>query len=238
MLTSAAIVPAAPVLVPEVAQGAAPETDDCRQAIDMALGEALSHGPHAVVVVGAGTGTRQHDGGSLGSLASVGVDLRTRLGDGLAHASKPGLPLALTLGAWMLRRAGWSGPVSGLEVAADEDPLVCRALGTSMADDPAPLALVVVADGTARRGPKAPGYTDERAGAFDDAWVRAVVDGDVAGLAAIDPATAVALMMAGRSPLQVLAGAAGTAPCTAHLHYRDDPYGVQYLVATWLRPDG
>jgi len=211
---------------------------DCRRAIDAALEHILAPAPQAVVVVGAGTRTRRYESGVRGSLAPVGVDVRVHLGGDAATDSAPLLPVSLTLGAWMLERAGWSGRTSALEVATDEDPQVCRALGEALADDPSRLALMVVADGTARRGAKAPGYTDERAAGFDEGWVRAVAAADAAGLAAIHPHQAEDLMMAGRAPLHVLAAAAGTTPASSELLYSDDPYGVQYVVATWRYPRG
>lgn len=238
MLSAAAIVPAAPVLVPELAQGARSELDGCRAAIGAALAQVLTPVPQLVVVVGAGDRTRRHESGTPGSLACVGVDVAVRLGVGQADASTPPLPLSLTLGAWVLGRAGWSAQVTGLELAADEAPQVCLGAGAALADDPARIVLLVVADGTARRGPKAPGYTDERALGFDERWVRAVAAGDADVLATIDPGEADELMMAGRAPLQVLAGAARGLSFRADLLYRDDPYGVQYVVATWRRGRG
>ena len=93
--------------------------------------------------------------------------------------------------------------------------------------------LLVVADGSARRGPAAPGYTDPRAHALDRSWVDALAEGVPAGLAALDPDLCADLLMSGRAPLQVLAGAAGSRAWAGELGYADDPYGVQYAVATW-----
>ena len=41
-------------------------------------------------------------------------------------------------------------------------------------------------------------------------------------------------MMAGRAPLQVLAGAAQGRTWRGALVWDGDPYGVQYAVASWL----
>ena len=62
-------------------------------------------------------------------------------------------------------------------------------------------------DGTARRSVSAPGYLDERAAPFDAAVERAVRDGDLPALAALDPALAADLLAAGRPAWQALAGA-------------------------------
>jgi hypothetical protein len=247
VLTSATVVPAAPVLVPEVAQGAVGELDDCRQAIDSALDAMLAQAPDVVVLVGAGVRTVRHGDGARGSMRPVGVDLSVSLGPtGVASARRdslppaqppvppPSLPVSLTVGAWLLTRTAWVGPVSGLEVAAAAAPQVCLGVGVGLADDRSRTALLVVADGTARRGPKAPGYTDERADAFDRGWLGAVGRADAESLAILDPGLAEELMMSGRAPLQVLAGASQGRTWAGELLYADAPYGVQYAVAQWL----
>jgi hypothetical protein len=87
-------------------------------------------------------------------------------------------------------------------------------------------------DGSARRGPKAPGHFDPRAAAFDAGVERAIRAGDLKALLAIDPALARSLMATGRPAWQVLAGALAAQATAADVHYADDPFGVAYLVAT------
>ena len=90
-----------------------------------------------------------------------------------------------------------------------------------------------MADGSARRGRRAPGHLDERSAPFDAEVERAVRDGDLEALLAIDPVLARELMATGRPGWQVLAGAlAGTAAAACEIRYRDDPFGVAYLVAS------
>lgn len=247
MLHGAVVVPAAPVLVPQVAQGAAPELSDCRAAVLAALDEVLGHRAQGagcdapvqrVVVVGPGASTRRHAPGARGSFRSVGVDLEVATGVHDPHAAP--LPLSLTIGAWMLGCVGWVGETLGVEVAETESPAVCSGLGSGLADESGRTVLLVMADGTARRGPSAPGYTDPRSIGYDDGWIDAVASVDVGALAGLDVALAQDLMMAGRAPLQVLAGAAATAAAAwqADLRWTGDPYGVAYAVATWRRVHG
>ena len=77
----------------------------------------------------------------------------------------------------------------------------------------------------------APGYLDERAVPFDDAVERAVRDGDLAALAALDSGLARELMVTGRPTWQVLAGAWGPDKPAAEILYADAPFGVAYVVA-------
>ncbi len=119
-------------------------------------------------------------------------------------------------------------------VSEDEPPAGCRKLGAGLAATSQRTALLVLGDGSARRGPKAPGAFDPRAAAFDASVERAVRAADLDALLAVDPALARDLMATGRPAWQVLAGAlAGTAPA-AHVRYADDPFGVRYLVASLM----
>lgn len=236
MLVSAAVCPAAALVIPEVAQGAAGEMDQCRTACRQAVEDMLAAHPDLVVAVGAGLRTIGHPSGSVGTLAPIGVDLQAMLGapDAPEPPRPPALPRSLTIAAWLLGRGGCSVATVGQEVATDESPTACASLGAEVAGGAAQrVGLLVMADGTARRGPRAPGYTDERAAGLDEVWVRALAEPEPSALAALDPGLCSDLMMEGRAPLQVLAGAVGSTPVTAHLGYADDPYGVQYAVASW-----
>ena len=103
------------------------------------------------------------------------------------------------------------------------------ALGRARARNGA--VMLVMGDGSARRSVSAPGHLDDRAVPFDDAVERAVRDGDLAALGALDPGLARELMVTGRPAWQVLAGAWGPEKPATQVRYADDPFGVAYLVA-------
>ena len=138
------------------------------------------------------------------------------------------LPLSLLVGLWLLA----TPPDRMLAVAADAPPDECAKLGAEAVAG-APVALLVMGDGSARRHEKAPGYADPRAAPFDRRVAGALAAGDPAVLAALDPGLAADLWVAGRAPWQVLAGAAGPSRRAAVLRYDDAPYGVGYFVASW-----
>jgi hypothetical protein len=145
------------------------------------------------------------------------------------------LPLSVTVGVWLLRQAGWSGPVRARVVTENATPTECADLGARLAGYPAPTVLLVMGDGSASRDEKAPGSLDPRAVPFDTAVADALASVDTAALAALDPALARELFAAGRAPWQILAGAveADARPWKGELRSAEAPYGVGYLVATW-----
>lgn len=92
--------------------------------------------------------------------------------------------------------------------------------------------LVVVADGSARRGEKAPGYLDERAAGLDAELVAGLRSADPERLLALDADLCAELLVHGRAPLQVAAAAmarSGPMRC-ADLSW-EDPFGVLYVTA-------
>ncbi|MFJ9079261.1 class III extradiol dioxygenase subunit B-like domain-containing protein [Streptomyces sp. NPDC102278] len=233
MLVAAAVCPAPPLLVPEVAAGAAAELGDARTACSDALAVLAASRPDLLVVVGAAD--QDHGGpypeGARGSFRGHGVELNVQLGDG--DEGPRVLPTSLAVGAWLLRRARWgAAPVEGLGVAELEAEQCLRA-GRDLAARDARVALLVMGDGSACRTLKAPGYLDERAAGFDAAAARALGSADTTALAALDVDLARRLKAAGRAPWQVLAGAAEGAGLDGRLLYEDAPYGVSYFVAAW-----
>ncbi|WP_406089063.1 class III extradiol dioxygenase subunit B-like domain-containing protein [Kitasatospora purpeofusca] len=231
MLVAAAVCPCPPLLVPEVAAGASAELEPLRAACDEALGAVLAAGPELLVVVGTGPEAEVWTEGGAGSFHRYGVPLVAALPGGRAEG--PELSPALTVGAWLLGRAGTAVPTHACAVPADAPADRMLGLGQGLAGLADRVGLLVMGDGSACRSLKAPGYLDERAEDYDAALARALGTADTAALAALDPGLAAELKAEGRAPWQVLAGAAEGAGLTARLGYQDAPYGVGYLVASW-----
>ncbi len=238
MLVAAALCPCPPLLVPEVAGGAAAELDGLRAACSDAVGVLAAARADRLVVVGP---AEPADGGAFkegapGSFAGFGVDLSVRLGapEGEGAAEGRQLPPSLTVGAWLLERADWQGvPVTALGVGEPLEPEKCLGAGRQLAASAERVALLVMGDGSACRTVKAPGYFDERAEGFDAELARMLGTADAAALGALDEEPAQSLMVSGRSSWQVLAGAAEGAGLGGALLYEEAPYGVGYFVATW-----
>lgn len=223
MIVGVAFVPATPLLVPEVAQGAASELDDlraaCRTAIKRACAEA-----ERVVIVGEGPQLHAYGSDCRGTLAGYGVPFEISLGrDG---TGPPELPPALTVGAWLVHDA----------LAADVPPICALSTdGASFGADRMPpvdkAALVVVGDGSARRSTAAPGYLDPRADPFDAAVADVLRTGDAHALR-VDAELARHLLAAG-APAWAAAARLVTGSYDAQLLYDDAPCGVGYFVAAW-----
>jgi hypothetical protein len=244
MLVAAAVCPCPPLLVPELAAGAAPELDAARAACTDALGVLAAAQPDLLVIVGPGahepTGAGEHSGpetypeGTRGSFRGFGVDIDVRLGADEGEEDERRLPYALAVAAWLLERTGWSdAPIEGLGVGEPLAPERCIHIGRDIGGRAERVALLVMGDASACRSLKAPGYLDERAAPFDAEIARALGTADAAALATLDVGLARELKVSGRAPWQVLAGAAEDTKLDGALLYEDAPYGVGYVVATW-----
>jgi hypothetical protein len=209
VIEAIAFCPQAPVVVPDLAAGAAAELAELRTACTATITH-VAAGGRQIVLLGAANASAYYPASSRGSLAAFGVPLEVQLGEPTG-AGEPDLPPALTVGAWLVEAA--LGPGSGT-------------VG---------IALIVAADGTARRSLTAPGYLDERAASYDDAIVQALRTGDAAALGHLDPDLGEQLLAAGVPAWRAVANLAAGQSWTAEMLYVDDPYGVAYLVAAWTR---
>jgi hypothetical protein len=248
---AAAVLPHPPLLVPELAGAAAAELDPLRAACRAALATVVA--ADLVIVVGDGPVWGVPEPSALGSFAPYGADVQVALPaaptelalPGLpAPARLPDLPLSLTVAAHLL--TSFEPPPARLfaaTVPTSLGPGAAAAIGralTAARDGLAaggPVALVVMADLSACRTELAPGSFRAEAAGFDASVAEALRMGKPGRLLDLDPALAADLMVAGRVPLQVLAGAFESEPAvTGQVLYEDAPYGVGYLVALLTAP--
>lgn len=202
-----ASVPGPPLLLPGMTGGVVAEVEQLRSACLAAVGAVVAAAPDRIVLVG---GVQAADG----------------------HPA-----LFERVGRSLLEAAGWPGVIDIEPIAADAPAADCVATGVRLAELTDRVGLIVVADGSARRSVKAPGYLDERAVPFDEQLVAALRAADAEALAGLDPALAADLLVAGRSAWQVLAAllAAGPDRYLAVEHYVGDPFGVLYPVFSYRR---
>jgi len=240
VITRAALCPGPPLLVRELT-GADPVLPELRGACADVVAALLRDRPDVVAVVGPGTVTAPWPADGRLNVAAFGGP-RGAAPDparpDTPAAARPVLPPGPGIGAYLLDQAGYAGERLIWSVSADEPVAGCRKLGADLAGRDTRTALLTIGDGSARRGPQAPGAFDERAAPFDAEVERAVRAGDPRALLNLDPGLARELMATGRPAWQVLAGAVeGCSGLSVEVPYAGDPFGVAYLVATLRPPD-
>lgn len=220
MLGALAIMPSAPVLVPELA-GSAPEAAELRAAALAAAGSL----PSRWVALGAGSDGTYGPGGA-GSFAGFGADVAVRLSPGAAGPAD--LPLCALVAGWV---RGQLRPDSEVVVHAYTDPGAAlaggRRLRAQIEQSPEPIGVLVLADGANTVTAAAPGGHHPADVGIQRALDDALAGGDVAALVGLPP------QVVGRAAFAALAGLAGDRPRIATQLYRDAPYGVGYFVGVW-----
>jgi hypothetical protein len=224
-----AFCPAPPLLLPAVEGRPAEDTGELRRACAEAVTGMLAVLPEVVIVVGDGAAPGEHFGpGDAGHLHGFGLDGEIPFAGPVAPGGRR-VPLAHSLGAWLLDQAGFTGTRVGVGPAD---------LGRLVRDLPGPLGVLAMGDGSARRTVKAPGYLDEAAGPFDAAVATALAAGDAAALAALDVVTGERLLAAGVPTWRAVGSALAGRAMAARLHHDAAPFGVGYLVADWVLTGG
>ena len=210
MLTAIALVPSAPVMVPELAGGgAAGELADLRSAVARCV-EGL---PARWLAIGVG---------AVDEVLTLSPDTGT---------APVELPLCALITGWArgeyAPRAAAEVRVFSGDLAADTAHTRGRDLRALIDDADGPVGVLVVADGCHTLTPPAPGGYDP-----DSVAVQAQLD---EALAAGDPAALSRLpdSVVGRVAYQVLAGLTRPAPGAAEEYYRGAPYGVGYFAGRW-----
>lgn len=218
MVTAVGFVPSAPLLIPDLAGGAAERDEPLRGAcldVIRCIGKA---GSTICVVAPAVTTAGEWPSDATWDFTGFGVARRPEPNGGV-------LPWPLGIGAWLLDAAGWEGRRRYVAVDAT----------TTVAYDDADVAVLAVADGGACRTEKAPGYLDARAEGFDQAIMVAIDTGDAEALAAIDPGLAAELWCTGWPVWrQVAMATVGRRVAEARLLASAADYGVGYFAGYWL----
>ena len=226
MLSAISIIPSAPVLVPELAGGAADEVAELRAAM-IAAAAAL---PQRWVVIGVGAADGVIGSDRVGTFAGFGVDVLVRLSP-QAGGQPVEMPLCALIGGWIRSQAQ---PDARAQVrvyaeshAAGAAVDLGRRLRSEIDLSSAPTGALVVADGANTLTPAAPGGYQPTDIEVQDALDDALAGGDVGALARL-PA-----QVGGRVAFGVLAGLAEPTPRSVKELYRAAPYGVGYFAGVW-----
>ena len=232
MLSAIAIIPSAPVLVPELAGAAAAEVADLAAAA-LAAAALL---PSRWIVVGTGRAddVLGPDGPhSTGTFAGFGADVRVRLSPQADERAELPVefPVCALLAGWVRGQARPEASVRVRVYRSDHDAETALARGRQLraeidrATDP--IGVLVVADGANTLTPSSPGGYDPGNADAQLALDDALANGDVAALTRLPP------QILGRVAFQVLAGLTEPGPRSAKELYRGAPYGVGYFAGAW-----
>lgn len=258
MLITTAVVPGPPAFVAELMGSAAHELDDLRDAADRVVSQALSDlitvsagslagcsplgsgsgsGSAQLVVVGPG-GPGEFNASGPVSFASFGRDFVVpALVEG--QPSDPMLPTPIMVARYLASRDIAAHPehaqlwASARWITTSGDGHA-TALGEQLAADGICAGLILVADGAACHGPKAPRAQDARAQAYDDGVRAALASGQPSRLAQIDADLGDEL---GATGSQVWPALVAGAACDriGEVLWAGAPYGVGWAVASWRR---
>jgi hypothetical protein len=226
VLSTIAIIPSAPVLVPELAGAAADEVAELRAAMVAAVA-AL---PPRWIVVGVGAADAVVGPESVGTFAGFGADLVVRLSP---EATGPPvqLPLCALIAGWMREQAQPDARAEVRVFAANDDAEAALAHGRQLRSEveqsTEPTGVLVITDGTNTLTPAAPGGYHPADIDVQRALDDALGCGDVAAL------TRLPGQVVGRVAFGVLAGLAEPAPRSAKELHRAAPYGVGYFAGVW-----
>lgn len=228
MLSAIAIVPSAPVLVPELAGAAASEVAELLAAT-LAAAALL---PERWVAIGTGPDDDEFGPDIVGTFAGFGVDVPVRLSPRPDDAATPvPLPVCALLAGWVRGQAQPQASARVRVYRGDRDAAAALTLGNRLRAQidrsPEPVGVLVVADGANTLTPAAPGGYDPDNAAAQDALDDALASGDVTALSRLPD------QILGRVAFQVLAGLAGPGPRSSKELYRGAPYGVGYFVGAW-----
>jgi hypothetical protein len=227
VLSAIAIVPSAPVMVGELAAGAAAELTDLREAV---FGAAAAL-PARWIAVGIGHTDSVVGPGRSGTFAGYGADVPITLSPRTADA-RTELPLCALVTGWV-RGQVKPDATAQVRVYADDHGVDAaldrgRRLRAEIDEAADPVGVLVVADGANTLTQPAPGGFDPDSIPAQTALDDALAAGDAAALMRL-PVTIV-----GRVAYQVLAGLSEPGPQSAKELYRGAPYGVGYFVGVWI----
>lgn len=227
MIVAAAFCPAPPLLHPRaLASDGHDPVSLLRAACAQAVDRLLATEPDGVLVIGAASGAAVYGPGDAGGLNGYGIPVRLGF-DGPARNGAVGLSLPHALGAWLLDEAGFVGQRLGLTADPDTSTV-------PLALTRGRWALLVMGDGSARRTERSPCWYDPDAIPFDDLVCAALTAGEAQSLLDLDAPVGDRLMASG-VPAWRRAGTLLAGPSmSAQLHYAEAPFGVFYVVASWV----
>jgi hypothetical protein len=226
VLSAIAIIPSAPVLVPELAGAAADEVAELRAAMVAAVATL----PPRWIAVGVGGSDGVVGPQAVGTFAGFGVDVPVALSP-QAGGRPAELPLCALIAGWVRGQAQPEAAVQVRVFAERHENATAVDLGRQLRSEidqySGPTGVLIVADGANTLTPSAPGGHQPADVDLQRALDDALASGDLAAL------TRLPAQVRGRVAFGVLAGLAEPVPRSAKELYRSEPYGVGYFAGVW-----
>jgi len=229
-VVGAALVPAAPVLVPELSGQMMPAAGPL-DAAHAALRRLIDSDPEQLVVVAEADREAEFDRSARIGLHRLGG--LPRLEDPDAAATEE-LPLPLAIGAALLDELDWAGPTSYRLLNKSISSAEAAELGQQLDEGDSRTGLVLLGNGSARSTEKAPGSLDPNAEQFNQDLLSMIEQGDRDAISQLSAEASEGQMSDIRLPLQLLAGVASLSPPVGEVGFADQFKGVYYLCATFL----
>ncbi|MGK2881134.1 MAG: hypothetical protein ACSLE6_10185 [Mycobacterium sp.] len=230
MLSAVALIPSAPVLVPELTGSPTGPVNGELSDLRAGVFAAAATLPPRWIAIGVTDSDVLIKSDSVGTFAGYGVDVVVALSAG-APGPVAELPLCALMAGWVRARVAQTARVEvyGYSAGRDAESAVAhgRSLRTAVDKANEPVGVLVIADGLNTLTPPAPGGYDPDSPSVQAALDDALATGDASALTHLPGA------VVGRVAYQVLAGLASANAVTARELYRGAPYGVGYFAGTW-----
>jgi hypothetical protein len=233
VLAGAAIVPAAPILVPGMSATLPHGVGEVRAAVETALRAATDQNADLTILVAAGTPAGAYASAEASMQGFGRPDLArtywTASRDGHAGPLPPGLAVLALLVDEATR------PVLPLAVDPGRSAEGLEALGADLASRPGRSVVIASGDCSAGLDERSPRWCIEGAAAWDRQLVAAVAAGDRESLAKLGPEEARRVVALGWAPIVVAQAAIG-GPFQVRSY--SAPRGVGYLIAEAVTDEG
>lgn len=237
MLAAAALVPSAPLLLPEVTPALPPQLEDLRAALRAALRGLADHDVTVLLAAGDRSAVRSSAHADLTGIGRPDVSGDLPVPARAARAVADGCELPLERGALPLDLAVLAlhleQPVLPVTVDATADGRRIAALGAALtgalSEAGARAAVVGAGDGSASLGAKSPRPGVDGAQRWQAAYEAAI--GDVDALSALGPGEAARVWARGWAPAVAVSAACAAGGLALQPTVSAAPRGVGYVVA-------
>jgi hypothetical protein len=231
-IVGAALVPAAPVLLPALSGREQPAAAVLAAALCV-IRQLIEFAPTEIIVLAEADRDGVFDNSAPWGLHRLGGMQARNASDVRATQGEP-LPVPLAIGAALLGLAGWMGPAAFHALDRSVSAEAAIEYGRKLSSSTLPVGLLLLGNGSACCTDKAPGSFHSGAQAYNEALTSMIRTGDQRAVERLSAEASAEQLSDIRLPLQVLAGAESPGRLRGSIAY-DEPFmGVHYICAAFL----